>query len=267
MTYHKMDPPAQLRKYVQYFWEGEIEMGYKQAFTHISTAATCPELLFYYKGGFSRSKNAVISDLGSAAIFQGQTNLYADYITNDAAGIFGVHFYPYAIPALFSMPASELTNQMLDLSTLLGHTGKQLEEQIFSASNMLERVAIISLFLAAKFEKDPNNDPNVMAAMHTINAQNGSINTMHLAKQCYLSQRQFERKFKEVSGFTPKSYAKIVRFEYAMNCFLYHPQPLTEIALACGYYDQAHFNHDFKTLSGYNPKEYYQNVAQTIGFM
>ena len=42
-----------------------------------------------------------------------------------------------------------------------------------------------------------------------------------------------------------------------------NPQPLTDIALQCGYYDQGHFNHDFETLSGYTPKEFYENYLET----
>jgi AraC-like DNA-binding protein len=261
--YQTIEPPAHLKKYVNYFWQGEILPSEKKSFTHISTAATCPELLFYYKGGFSPANNATFT-LGGSAIFHGQTNLHADYLANEEAGIFGVHFFPFALPALFSMPASELTNQMVDLNVLFGNAGAELQEQVFLTATMQERVAIISRFLESKFDLNLENDRHIIAALHTINTYNGAVNAVHLAKQACLSQRQFERKFKELSGFTPKSYAKIVRFEFALNCFLHNPQSFTDLALSCGYYDQAHFNHDFKTLSGYTPKEYHQNYLDTM---
>jgi AraC-like DNA-binding protein len=235
----------------------------KSLFTHISTASSCPGLLFYFNGGFSSSNNGSLSTFDKTAVFYGQTNNCADYTTKDDAGIFGVQFQPYAIPALFSMPSSELTNQMPNLNMLLGSSGIELAEQIFFAPNFQSRVALITRFLERKVDLNFENTPSILAALTTINKLNGSVNTEYLAKQAHFSQRQFERKFKELSGFTPKSYARIVRFEYAMNCLMDNPQPLTDVALQCGYYDQAHFNHDFKTLSGYTPKAYYENYLET----
>ena len=45
--------------------------------------------------------------------------------------MFGVEFFPHAIPSLFSMPAAALTDKYIDLHTFLGNKGSELEEQIF----------------------------------------------------------------------------------------------------------------------------------------
>jgi AraC-like DNA-binding protein len=262
MSYKISEPPEYLRPFVQYFWQADFHLDNKESFTHISTASSCAGLQFYFDGGFKDARNSSFENFQKTAVFHGQTNGAQDFVTNGSAGIFGVKFYPYAIPALFAMPANELTNQMLTLNLLLGRTGNELAESIFTSNNFLERVGLMVRFLTKQIRLTKQLDGKIINAVHAINVQNGNTNTESLSKTVFLSQRQFERKFKEMVGFSPKSYAKIVRFEYAKNCFETNPQSLTDIAISCGYYDQAHFNHDFKTLCGYSPKEYYHNYSQ-----
>ncbi|MBC8045504.1 MAG: AraC family transcriptional regulator, partial [Fimbriimonadaceae bacterium] len=87
-------------------------------------------------------------------------------------------------------------------------------------------------------------------------------NVEQLARQNFLSIRQFERNFKEFSGFRPKLFSRIIRFQSALSEYDNKGKPLTEIAYACGYYDQSHFIHDFKEFSGHYPKHYFSGKAE-----
>jgi len=79
-----------------------------------------------------------------------------------------------------------------------------------------------------------------------------------LAKRSYLSKRQFERKFKEYAGFSPKLFTMIIRFNYAYMLCKDKSRSLLDIAHSCGYYDQAHFNRDFKMFAGFQPREIFR---------
>lgn len=261
MGYKAMLPSASLKKYILNFWEGDIKASDTQTFKHIATASTSPQLLFYYKGGFTPASDTKKNHFNAASYFFGPTNRYGDYITNENAAIFGVQFYPYAIPYLFNAPSAELTNETLELRMLLGGKGHELEEKIFNARHFDERVRIISDFFESRLTEIPEKDKNVISTIHYINKAGGVLKTETLAAEAYLSERQFERNFKSLTGFSPKSYARIVRFENALNNFLDNTKPLTDVALATGYYDQAHFNHDFKHFTGYTPTAYYQSLA------
>ncbi len=52
-------------------------------------------------------------------------------------------------------------------------------------------------------------------------------------------KKQFNRRFKQYSGFNPKTYSRVIRFETIIR---QHPtiSSLTEIAYENGYFDQAH---------------------------
>jgi AraC-like DNA-binding protein len=63
--------------------------------------------------------------------------------------------------------------------------------------------------------------------------------------------------FREQIGVSPKVYARILRFQRAVQKM--HAGAdirWAELALACGYYDQAHFANDFRDFSGISPTTY-----------
>ena len=95
----------------------------------------------------------------------------------------------------------------------------------------------------------------------------GSVNISAMAREHALSTRQFERKFKEVAGLSPKLYSRIIRFQAATKHKLNGRCDLTEVAYACGYYDQSHFINDFREFSGYTPKEFFWNAAEGTQYM
>ena len=78
-----------------------------------------------------------------------------------------------------------------------------------------------------------------------------------------LARRQFERRFKSCAGFPPALFARIVRFQRSYR-MLENGQAtsLTDLAVACGYFDQSHFIRDFKRFSGMNPRTYFKEATE-----
>ncbi len=67
--------------------------------------------------------------------------------------------------------------------------------------------------------------------------------------------RQMERLFKKHVGYSPKQYAKVVRFFHIYHQIIKSDSNLSIEAVDAGYYDQAHFNKEFKKYAGSIPKE------------
>lgn len=252
VEYQIIPPGSILAEYVQFFWTLESDQPYE----HRSLADSGIEMIFHYQGAFDEIKPQGKSPTALSAI-QGTSSNYQVYASKSAFGIFGVYLYPFAVPAMFGMPTDELSNEMPDLATFFGTSGKDLEEKMMISGNNDERVRIISRFLEERMRSRDKKDKPIHQVIRSIIHTTGKFDIDLLAEQCCLSRRQFERKFKWLAGFSPKMYERIVRFQNAADEYKNHNKSLTQIALENGYYDHSHFANDFKKFSGHKPKDYF----------
>ncbi len=252
MKFQTIPPPPTLAEYVRFFWilEGD------QPYVHRCLADGGVEMVFHYQGIFDEVESNSI-ERSSFSELHGPSSNYHIYQCGTSFGIFGVYFYPFAVPVLFKAAASELSNETPDLPTILGKYGAQLEEQMIMAPSNLHRFNIIKTFLENRLRNSCLKDQRIQYAIKSVIQSNGLVLLDNIVGQCFLSRRQFQRKFKYYAGFSPKTYAKIVRFQAAADEYHRRDKPLVRIALDHGYYDQAHFSNDFKKFSGYNPKDYF----------
>ncbi|WP_212005686.1 helix-turn-helix domain-containing protein [Chitinophaga sp. HK235] len=263
MKYQTLPPSEKFRDIVRFFWVLESD----EPYTHYSMADMCPELLFHYHGCFNEFlKDGRIQSSFTAGV-HAQSSFTRKFHIDQGFGLFGVYLYPQAIPLLFDIPASELTNQMPELSGLLKPSGRQLEEKIFHADSHHQRIKIIEEFLETRLSRHYNAQPPVFQAIQTVIRSRGLIRVKQLAQDHFLSERQFERQFLQYAGFSPKLFSRIVRFHAAINQYGPTPPSLTQIALECGYYDQSHFIHDFREFSGEHPKTFFSGRSGATAWM
>lgn len=77
-----------------------------------------------------------------------------------------------------------------------------------------------------------------------------------------LSQRQFECKFIEQVGVSPKLYSRIIRLNYALQVKVTRPHlSWTDVTYEAGYFDQMHLVKDFKSLAGETPARFLRMIA------
>lgn len=263
MKYYTIEPPTELADYIQYFWVLEGSASINNPFSHRALADCCPELIFYYNGFF----NILTDTSGPLGTFAsgvyGQSKQFKKLKATTSFGIFGVYLYPYAVPSLFSLPAHQLSGQSADLISLCGKDGIALEEKVILASNNYQRVKLVSDFIRKRLYKSNPNNPGILHCIKHLTHSKYPASITSLANDCNLSRRQFERIFKWYSGFSPKNYINLVRFNAVIKSKKPAAFSLTQTALDFGYFDQSHFIHDFKTFSGYTPKEYFkQKIAE-----
>lgn len=260
MKYYTIQPSPQLARYVRCFWVYEGEASAANPYIYRGYADGCTELVFHYQGVFDQMIDGSAEGSFAAGI-HAQTRKHTRFAVDRNWGIFGCYLYPFALPRLFSFPASDFTDTMADFHSVLGREGKELEERMLTAGDNRRRVEILAGFLEGRLNKNRREEPLVFASIGHIIETRGLVNVTSLASEYFLSNRQFERKFKEFSGFSPKLFARINRFQAALKEYG-SGKSLTDIAYDCGYYDQSHFINDFKEFSGYNPKVYFSGKAE-----
>jgi AraC family transcriptional regulator len=74
-----------------------------------------------------------------------------------------------------------------------------------------------------------------------------------LAKAVALSRSHFSRAFKRSLAMSPMAYLVLRRVEHAKTMMASTTDPLSEIALACGFADQPHLNRCFRRVVGVSP--------------
>lgn len=266
MKYFTILPSADLARYVRFFWVLEHDLADSEPYFHRTMADGCAEMVFHFKGRFDEILKTEQSELSFRSGIHGQSQSFRRFRIGEDFGIFGVYLYPFAIPALFGIPAAELSNQMPDITTFLGQAGTELEERVMLAPDHTGRIHIVSEFLRKRIRSHEVHEPAVFSVISDVIRSHGLAKIPDLAAQSFLSTRQFERKFLAFSGFTPKLFSRIIRFHSALNEYGNRDKSLTEIAYECGYYDQSHFIHDFKAFSGEHPKTYFSGNAEGMGY-
>ena len=78
-----------------------------------------------------------------------------------------------------------------------------------------------------------------------------------LAAEVGWSRQHLGRRFTDEFGLSPKSAARVMRFDRARHALAARPTTtsIAEVAAACGYYDQAHLNREFAELARCTPTE------------
>ncbi|UOE49768.1 helix-turn-helix transcriptional regulator [Mucilaginibacter sp. SMC90] len=261
MRYFTIQPPAELKPYVRFYWVLEHELGPDEpAYIYRSVADGCTEMVFHYRSAFDELDNKTGQNAGPSGI-QFQTTQYRRFITTRSFGIFGAYVYPFAVPCFFNIASSQTSNLAFDFDTFLNRPGRELEEQIMLAADNDERAEILSAFLIARLRQNELKHQSIAIAIRDVIHNKQYKTVAQLADTYNLSARQFDRKFKEYAGFSPKTYMRLTRLQDALRQYNTN-KTLTQIALECGYYDQSHFIHDVKEFTGYHPGFYFSGKAE-----
>jgi AraC-like DNA-binding protein len=92
-------------------------------------------------------------------------------------------------------------------------------------------------------------------AKEVMNAHEAeTLNIDAIAQQCALSGSHFFRSFKKHYGVSPYQYMLQGKIKQAAALLQVRDQPITDVALQCGFADLASFSKAFKKLKGVSPK-------------
>jgi AraC-like DNA-binding protein len=168
---------------------------------------------------------------------------------------FVIMFHATGLQDLFPLPMSDLTNRDYDSRSVLGKPIADLEERLGDCRSFQERVNVSDSFLACRIPGTLKRD-RASFATRLIASSDGRVRIPELASSLGISQRQLEREFAARFGVSPKLYARLVRFQAALDRKARSDaKSWTEVAHELGYHDQMHLIHDFEEFSAGTPTE------------
>ena len=176
---------------------------------------------------------------------------------------FAIFFQPLAFSHLFHVPMGELLDKSFDSLDVLGNQIRQLWLRMAESKSFLGRVAVAEEYLLKKAESISECSSIMRSALH-IFEQRGMVRVDRVACGAALSVRQFERRFLDEIGVAPKLFARITRFQMALDAKIISPGcSWLTIAHQFGYFDQMHMIRDFQDLSRSSPTRLLTQLGDT----
>lgn len=172
---------------------------------------------------------------------------------------FQVEFQPGALSLLTGIPSLELTNHYYDAALILGSEVNIVNEKLFHATNDTAMIRVVEQYLLHLVKRSANKNHTVDAIAKKMLHQPGKHNIDWYAKQSCLCNRQFDRKFKERMGVSPKTFESIHRFDTSFR--IKYNSPDTDwlsIALQSGFHDHQHLAKSYKNFTGFSPGDFFE---------
>ncbi|RFA25516.1 hypothetical protein CAI21_18950 [Alkalilimnicola ehrlichii] len=260
MDYQVAAPPQHLKGFVHSFWmyqENTEQETPAVAFRIIPDGR--PGIIIDCSDRGAIHRDADGTRLPDAFIY-GQSTRSLNNYSQGRINTFGVCLSPLALPALLAAPAAELTDRQIDLK--LVQPG--IAEQVRCAPNFNKRMEIVSSYLSRRLCFGGVR-AELMALVSQILAERGRLALSLEYRRFHVSERQLVRRFIHQVGLTPKHFARIVRFQAALDRLRNGSYTLlSDIAFDLSYSDQSHFIRDFKRFCGLTPAEYAVRCREVI---
>ncbi len=263
MECRQIQAPGYLKNYIRYYWTLESDGIDELPKTFRTIADGCPGLIFQQpeKGTFYQNDK----QLPGIFLF-GQATTHAEVRLTGKFSTIGIYFYPNALKSVFGLNAEELTDSCLDLDLVAKKQGVYLSEQLSNASSIKEQIAILSSYLFSQVQGNNRQvDETIQYALSKIIESGGNVSLKELQKELQVSERSFERKFKQYVGISPKLFSRIRRFQASLHQLKnnnYHK--LSDIAFENEYADQSHFIRAFKEFAGFSPYQYQKQSNEVV---
>ena len=172
--------------------------------------------------------------------------------TIDQRSICGVSFAVGGAWAFFDLPASEVTDRVVDLSELWCRDGSTLRERLLQARDPSERLDVLERLLLERGRRSKPRDRAIETACALL-GRGASVGLV--GERLGLAPRMLIERFRARVGLRPKLFSRIARFQSVLrNIETQVGWP--DAAISHGYSDQAHLIREFRQFAGATPTQY-----------
>ena len=202
---------------------------------------------------FEDANDRVGYKIGHSIVGGARSTFYVREIA-DAVRSVGAQFHPGGADLLLGAPAEELAETHTPLEELWGSLATDARERLLEAGRADKQLDILEALLAERLPRVRGLHPAVAQALDRFTT---TSNVRQVVREYGYSHRRFISLFRNATGFTPKVYCRILRFQEVLERIAIDSgESWVDLALAAGYSDQPHFNREFRQFSGLTPGEY-----------
>lgn len=159
-----------------------------------------------------------------------------------------IRLEPAVAAALTGDPAA-LTGTVVALQDIWGRDATRAEDMLRAAPTWDDRFRLAESLLGERLEGRRRVDPEVAHLWRRTVAGRGRERVADLAGEVGWSRKRLWSRFRSQLGITPKSAARLVRFDHAAH-LLAAGRPAAEVAATTGYADQSHLHRESRAFTG-----------------
>ncbi len=165
----------------------------------------------------------------------------------------GIRLHGPGAASVLGRPVHELRDGQHDLGELMPSGLAELERRLPRGGSPEAWLRAVADWLGSLIRRQGNVDPFALYAAREITASGGNVRIAALRGALGVGKTRFTSVFQERVGVPPKVFARIIRFQRAMELVRTGCSNISHIALDCGYSDQPHFTHEFRSTTGFTP--------------
>jgi len=249
VSYRQIQPAFPVSTFVQCYWLLEDNSPPQSSVQRIVPDG-CPELILNVGRPFEGQNEGQWSSQPQF-FFAGQITRPMFIRSSGAAKVLGIRFHPFGARRVLKVPAHETTELVLPLEDVAPELHRKLRSlpEFDSTQQQLAMVDRVLRDAALATE----SDSQVTAAVNRMMSSPIVADLDQVAAFANLGLRQFQRRFKDEVGMSPKLFCRIQRFQQVFQAVNAPNSSWVDAAMHCGYYDQSHLIRDFKDFSAETP--------------
>lgn len=184
------------------------------------------------------------------------SGLYPGHVVMNSTGrsrCIQVDFTPLGAARFFRFPAAEIAARMVPLDAIADRGIDSFCDGLAQVGDWHGRLTFVETFVRSRLAAAPAPTPEIAFAWHALLNSGGSIRIATLADRIGWSRKHLVSRFTAEFGLSPKTIARMTRFNRALELTAGTTSALADIAAVGGYADQAHFTREFREFSATTP--------------
>lgn len=163
---------------------------------------------------------------------------------------------PTTLYHLFNIDVSKIVNTGTSPEHLFRDELHQFSSSYDSENTIEERIDLLNGILVRQLYTSRPTFNFIDSTIDLIITKKGKVNVRELCHKFNVSQRYFQKKFKEMIGIPPSLYIKIIRYNFIFSSFKERDCDFKSSSASFYFYDSSHYSKSFKKFMGISPSKF-----------
>ncbi len=254
MFYREVQPSLEFSNVVLSFWEFAAGEEVPAPLQHEVFPDGCVSVI-YHRNEELNIHNVIVSRLSLESI---KVPVFADDV------FWGMRISPVAAARILGLNPADFQGADYQKLGNIPHLTENLVEEFAGCRDFTHALKVYENRLRElNFGSSCKFDQKIADALVIIEESKGNVKISQLSKALGLSQRQFERRFKNSSGITPKQFVRARRIRAtAISILEKNNDNWADRAAEIGFSDQSHLTHEVVSVTGQSPSSFAEKVKR-----